>query len=139
MSLLPDRFHLDLVSPEAKLLSEDVWQVNIPGEEGDVSVLPGHMALVMTMRPGVVVITRRKDGPSERVFVSGGFVDIAQAHCTILAEYMIPVADLNQEKVQAEIDSLNEKMAAGNLAVRAQLQQKVIIATEMLNALKRAA
>ncbi len=139
MSLIPDRFHLDLVSPEAKLLSEDVWQVNIPGEEGDVSVLPGHMALVMTMRPGVVVITRRKDGPSERVFVSGGFVDIAQAHCTILAEYMIPVADLNPENIQAELDSLKEKMETNNFALRAQLQQKMVIATEMLNAVKRAA
>lgn len=139
MSLLPEHFHLDLVSPEAKLLSEDVWQVNIPGEEGDVAVLPGHMALVMTMRPGVVEITRRKDGPTEQVFVSGGFVDIAQAHCTILAEYTVPVANLKLDAVQAEVNSLKERIANGDFATRAQLREKMIIANEMLAAIKRAA
>ena len=39
-------FNFELVSPEQKLISETAYQVSIPGEEGDVGVRAGHMALV---------------------------------------------------------------------------------------------
>ena len=78
---MTNTFNFELVSPEQKLISEQAYQVTIPGEEGDVGVRAGHMALVMTVRPGVVEVIRTEDGTKEKIFIAGGFADISQTNC----------------------------------------------------------
>lgn len=132
-------FNFELVSPERKLLSEQAYQVTIPGEAGDVGVRAGHMALVMTVRSGVVEVVRQENGTAEKIFIAGGFADISQTNCTILAEEAVPVANLNADKLSAEIESLNAKLPmADNDAERAALNKKLSIVSAMLNAVKAA-
>ena len=63
--------HFEFVSPESVLFAGDVDQVDLPGTEGDMGILPGHAPLVTTLRPGIVTIFR--GGGSEPVVVIGGF------------------------------------------------------------------
>lgn len=132
-------FNFELVSPEQKLISEEAYQVTIPGEEGDVGVRAGHMALVMTVRAGVVEVVRTEGGATEKIFIVGGFADVSQTNCTILAEQAVPVANLNAEKLTAEIEKLNGHLSvADNDDERASLNKKLVIAHAMLDALKLA-
>jgi len=50
--------HFEFVSPETVLFSGDVDQVDLPGIEGDLGVLPGHAPMVTLLRPGIVTIMR---------------------------------------------------------------------------------
>jgi F-type H+-transporting ATPase subunit epsilon len=132
-------FNFELVSPEQKLISEQAYQVTIPGEEGDVGVRAGHMALVMTVRPGVVEVMRSENSTTEKIFIAGGFADISQTNCTLLAEQAVPLANLNADKLSAEIANLNEHITLADTAdERASLNKKLVIVSAMLDAVKAA-
>ncbi len=136
---MADTFNFELVSPEQKLISEQAFQVTIPGEEGDVGVRAGHMALVMTVRPGVVEVIRTEDGVKEKIFIAGGFADISQTNCTVLAEEAVPVANLNAEKLTAELHNVTEHLSLADSEVeRLSLNRKLAIVTAMLDAVKAA-
>ena len=78
-------FHFDLVSPEKLVFSGDVEAVVVPGTEGEFTVLKDHAPLISTMKPGVVVID---ETPTRklRLFVRGGFAEVAPSGLIILAE-----------------------------------------------------
>lgn len=102
--------HFELVSPAKLLFSGDVDMVNIPGTEGDMGILPGHAPVLSTLRPGVVVISK-SGGATEKVFVRGGFAEVNPQGLTVLAETAIPLADLNADRLAAEIKDAEEDVA----------------------------
>ena len=106
-------FQLELVSPEKLLLSRQVEMVVIPAAEGEMGVLPGHAAMIVTLRGGVIrVVEGGKD--AERLFVAGGFAEVTPERVTILADEATPVAELS--KVEAD-RRIAEADAAYNAAV----------------------
>ncbi|HRK97731.1 MAG: ATP synthase F1 subunit epsilon [Alphaproteobacteria bacterium] len=132
-------FNFELVSPEQKLISEQAFQVCIPGEEGDVGVRAGHMALVMSVRPGVVEIIREQGGEVEKIFIAGGFADISQTNCTVLAEEAVPLKSLKSERLQAELTRLHEDMGYADTAEeKTRLSKRITIVSAMLDAVKAA-
>ncbi len=130
------KFSFELVSPEDKLISEPAFQVTIPGEEGDVGVRAGHMSLVVSMRPGVVTVQREQNGTAEKIFIAGGFADIGQNHVTVLAEEAFPVANLSREKLERELQILDEDMrVADSDAERARIEAKKALVGSMIVAI----
>ena len=65
---------LEIVTPEAKTYSDDVDGVVIPGVEGELGILPQHVALMTQLLPGELRIT--KNGQETRLAVGEGFVEI---------------------------------------------------------------
>lgn len=106
-------FQLELVSPEKLLLSRQVEMVVIPAAEGEMGVLPGHAAMIVTLRGGVIrVVEGGKD--AERLFVAGGFAEVTPERVTILADEATPVAELSKAEADRRIA---EADAAYNAAV----------------------
>jgi F-type H+-transporting ATPase subunit epsilon len=103
-------FHFELVSPEKLLFSGEVESVVVPGSEGEFTVLKGHAPFMSTMRPGVVAIGAAA-GKSQRLFVRGGFADVAPTGLTILAEHAIPLDELDAAKLEADIKDAEEDVA----------------------------
>ena len=84
----------------------------IPGSEGDFGVLAGHTPLIATVRTGVVEIYRdNMNDVSERIFVAGGFADVSNENCTILAEQAINVKDLNADDIAKQVAQAEEDLA----------------------------
>lgn len=130
-------FNFELVSPERKLISEEAFQVVIPGDEGDVGVRAGHMALVMSVRPGVVEVIRTEGGEKEKIFIAGGFADISQTNCTVLAEEAVPLKALSADKLQAELDSLTQTLSFEEVGEeKARLHKRIAVVSAMLSAVK---
>jgi F-type H+-transporting ATPase subunit epsilon len=101
--------HFEFVSPESALFSGDVDQVDLPGTEGDMGILPGHAPLVTTLRPGVVTIFR--DGKQETVVVTGGFAEVSPAGLTVLADKAVPRQDFDMALLAGEIKDTEEDAA----------------------------
>ena len=130
-------FNFELVSPEQKLISEQAFQVTIPGEGGDVGVRAGHMALLMSVRSGVVEIIRSEGGSTEKIFIAGGFADVSQTNCTVLAEQAVPVASLQADKLEAEITKLNEDLTLSDTSdEKAKISERLALVHSMLDAVK---
>ena len=94
----------ELVSPQRLVKSLTVGMVVVPCTEGDIGVLPGHTPLIGTVRAGVVDI-HNGGKVTERIFVSGGFVEVTPERCTLLAEEATPVEDLKADEAQARLDA----------------------------------
>lgn len=102
--------HFELVSPERLLFSADVAEVDIPGAEGDMGILPGHAPVLSTLRPGVVTVTK-EGGAKERIFVRGGFAEVNPQGLTVLAEVAVPIAELNAERLAQEVKDAQEDVS----------------------------
>src|SRR6202140_999011 len=101
--------HLEFVSPERVLFSGDVDQVDLPGAEGDMGILPGHAPLVTTLRPGIVTIFR--EGRREPVVVTGGFAEVSPAGLTVLADKAVARQDFDMALLAGEIRDAEEDVA----------------------------
>jgi len=101
--------HFEFVSPERVLFSGDVDQVDLPGMEGDLGVLPGHAPLVTLLRPGIVTIIR--DGNREPVVVVGGFAEMGPGGLTVLAERAGAREDFDLQALADDIKDAEEDVA----------------------------
>jgi len=89
--------HVDVVSAEASIFSGEAKFVALPGEAGELGILPGHIPLITRIKPGAVRI-EKADGGEEFVFVAGGILEV-QPHCiTVLSDTAIRGHDLDEAK-----------------------------------------
>jgi F-type H+-transporting ATPase subunit epsilon len=102
--------HFELVSPARLLFSGDVTSVQIPGTEGEMTILAGHSPVLSTLKPGVVVV-QKDSGAAERIFVRGGFAEVNASGLTVLAETAIPMAELNAGALAQQIKNAEEDVA----------------------------
>jgi len=102
---------LEIISPEKLLLARPVDMVVIPGTEGDLGILPGHSKLITGLRGGLVDIY--ENGKiTDRFFVSGGFAEITEEHCAVLADDITKQSDLNANVAAEALDKAKEAYAA---------------------------
>ena len=88
---------VDVVSAEESIFSGDAKFVALPGESGELGILPGHIPLITRIKPGAVRI-EKADGGEEFVFVAGGILEV-QPHCiTVLSDTAIRGKDLDEAK-----------------------------------------
>ena len=90
---------LEIISPERLLLDRDVDMVVIPGTEGDLGILPGHAKLITGLRGGLVDLYEN-GARTERYFVTGGFAEITEDRCSVLADSITKQSDLNPTEAQ---------------------------------------
>lgn len=120
---MADQIQFDLVTPEALLASDSADMVVVPGWEGDFGVLPGHAALMSTLRPGFVEI--HKGSSVEKIFVAGGFADVSPTGLTLLAEEAVAPDKLSSELFDRLIEAANldAERAPGEIEVTAARQR----------------
>ena len=99
----------EFVSPETVLFSGDVDQVDLPGSEGDLGVLPGHAPMVTLLRPGIVTIMR--EGRREPVVVVGGFAEMGPSGLTVLADRAGAREDFDLQSLADDIRDTEEDVA----------------------------
>lgn len=105
--------HVDVVSAEESIFSGEAKFVALPGEAGELGILPGHIPLITRIKPGAVRIEKADVG-EEFVFVAGGILEV-QPHCiTVLSDTAIRGHDLdeakaNEARAQAEEALKNAK------------------------------
>ncbi len=92
--------HVDVVSAEASIFAGEATFVALPGESGELGILPGHTPLISRIRPGTVKITRAEDGQEESIFVAGGLLEIQPNVVTVLADTAIRGKDLDEAKAE---------------------------------------
>ncbi len=108
---MTEQINFELVSPEAKLVSEKMHRVEIPGDDGEFGVMAGHCSVLSSLRAGVVTLHKEEDkANNRRIFIAGGFADVTAENCTILAEEAIDVKDLNKESLEQYLINLNEDL-----------------------------
>ena len=90
--------HVDVVSAEELIFSGEAKFVALPGENGELGILPRHTPLITRIKPGAVRIQRADNGEEEFVFVAGGILEVQPGVVTVLADTAIRGKDLDEAK-----------------------------------------
>jgi F-type H+-transporting ATPase subunit epsilon len=91
--------HVDVVSAETLIFSGEAKFVALPGESGELGILPKHTPLITRIKPGAVRI-EKADGSEEFVFVAGGILEVQPNIVTVLADTAIRGKDLDEAKAE---------------------------------------
>ncbi|MDQ7081327.1 MAG: F0F1 ATP synthase subunit epsilon [Paracoccaceae bacterium] len=105
---MADMMQFDLVSPERQIASSQVSAVDLPGAEGDMTAMPGHASVVMTLRPGIIRATEGAN-TSEYV-VTGGFVEVNAEAVSVLAEKAFPRDGVSRSDIEAILEEARAKV-----------------------------
>ena len=89
--------HVDVVSAEESIFSGEATFVVLPGESGELGIMPGHTPLISRIRPGTVKIVLAEGGETN-VFVAGGIIEVQPSGVTVLSDTAIRAEDLDEAK-----------------------------------------
>ena len=101
--------HCDVVSAEESIFAGEAKFVALPGESGELGILPGHTPLITKIRPGAVRI-EKANGDEEFVFVAGGILEVQPNKVTVLADTAIRGHDLDEAKANEAKKAAEEAM-----------------------------
>jgi F-type H+-transporting ATPase subunit epsilon len=108
---LDSKLNFNLVSPERLLFSAEVDMVTVPGEEGDMGILPGHAPVLSTLRAGLIdVYQEGSSAATQHFFVADGFASVDDSGCTVLAEEAVPLAELEETSLEKRVQEMKEHL-----------------------------
>ncbi|MCA9563229.1 MAG: ATP synthase F1 subunit epsilon [Myxococcales bacterium] len=100
--------HIEVVTPERQVLSEDVAAVTMPGNLGEMAVMPLHRPLLTSLRPGRFVV---KTDAGERVYyLGGGFAEILPDRVTVLADACEAADKIDTDEAAEQLKKAQEDL-----------------------------
>lgn len=103
------KFKFTITTPERTLVSEEIEQVSLPTEMGEITILPHHIPLVSLLRPGEMRIVR--DGKMELYAVAGGFIEVGTNEVTVLADAAEHADEIDEARAEEAKKRAEEVMS----------------------------
>ena len=101
---------LEIVTPEKKVLDESVDSVTVPTASGEAGILPNHAPLISALKPGILSYSNK--GTTERLAVSGGFVEVSSNKVSVLTDAAETAAEIDADAARTERESAEKSLAA---------------------------
>ena len=115
---------LEIVTPDRKVLSEDVEYVGAPGIMGEFGVLPNHVPFLSAL--GIGNLHYKQDGKAFYVFVSGGFAEVSNNQVTILAEVAEKATEIDVDRAMKAKDRAEQRATASKEKIEAARNQAAL-------------
>ncbi len=112
---LPDSIELEVVTPERMLVREQVTEVQLPGKDGYMGILPGHAPLLSQL--GIGYLSYMAGGRKRYLSVHGGFVEVLPDHVRVLAELAEKAEEIDVERARRAMQRAQEQMMNPALGV----------------------
>ena len=103
---MPDKFTVEIISPDRSIIKEDTTEVIIPAYEGEMGILKDHIPLITFLRPGKIKI---KD-INEEFFVEEGIVEFANNNLLILSSTAKSISEIDKGSIEAHITDAQKRM-----------------------------
>ena len=105
-------FQLEIVTPDKKVVDTAAEEVQIPGKNGYLGVMPGHAPLITELAVGEV--TFRAANATERLAVAWGFAEVLPGKVTILAETAERPSEIDVERARKAKERAEERLTSGD-------------------------
>ena len=106
---LPTKLLLEIVTPDRSLVREEVDEVQLPGAEGYLGVLPGHAPLLATLTVGE--LWYRIGQERHYLAIAGGFVEVLPERVTVLAQIAERAQEIDVARAEAARKRAEERFA----------------------------
>jgi F-type H+-transporting ATPase subunit epsilon len=100
---------LEIVTPAAKIFSDDVEMVTLTGIDGQMGILPQHMPLMTALVAGEIIA--RKDGKNSFIAVGDGFVQVTREKVSVLTDMAIKADDIDEAKAEEARQKAEARLA----------------------------
>ena len=128
---------VEIITPEGELLDiEDATHVLLPGQSGQIGILPDHSPLASSLQVGLIHIDRQAE-ESELLSTSGGFVEVNSNHVMVLAETAERAEEIDVERAQKALERAREQLHHVEETERAELEAAIARANTRLRAAER--
>lgn len=104
---------LEIVTPEKKVFSGDVHFVVVPGQLGELGILPNHAPLMSALKIGIVRV-QEDNKTIMKMAISGGFVEIRGNKVTVLADTAELAEDIDRERAEKAKERAEKRLAEKN-------------------------
>lgn len=95
---------LEVVTPERKIVDQTVEMVTVPTGRGEIGILTDHAPLISTLKPGILSFVG--SGGTDRIVVSGGFVEVRSNRVSVLADAAERISDVDVEAAKSEMEEV---------------------------------
>ena len=112
---MAETFQLEIVTPEKRVVETTAEEVQIPGKNGYLGILPGHAPLITELSVGE--ITFRENSTEQRLAVAWGFAEILPNKVTILAETAERPGEINVERARQAKERAEQRLTSGDTSV----------------------
>ena len=112
---MADTFQLEIVTPEKKVVDTAAEEIQSPGKNGYLGVLPGHAPLITELAVGEV--TFRAAAKQERLAVAWGFAEVLPDKVTILAETAERPSEIDVERARKAKERAEQRLTSGDPSV----------------------
>ncbi|MDR3212466.1 MAG: F0F1 ATP synthase subunit epsilon [Azoarcus sp.] len=130
--------HVDIVSAEEQIFSGLAEFVALPGESGELGILPGHMPLMTRIKPGAVRVKIPNREEEELIFVAGGILEVQPGLVTVLADTAIRGKDLDEAKALEAKRKAEDNLASKSAHIDyAKAQAELAAAIAQIHAIER--
>ena len=126
---MADVLQLEIVTPERLVEKDTISEIQIPGKNGYLGILPGHAPLITEL--GVGEITYKADGMDYHVAVAWGFAEVLPDKVTVLAETAERAEDIDVERARKAKERAEERLRSASGDVD---YQRALIALDRANA-----
>ncbi len=99
---------LEVVTPSGPVVQAEADYVGLPGELGQLGIMPGHSPLLTALTPGRLYF--RKNDQSTDVFISGGFVEVSENRVSVLAESAELKENIDIARAQRAMDRAKQRL-----------------------------
>ena len=128
---------VEVVCAEEAIFSGRAKFVALPGEAGELGILPGHVPLITRIKPGAVRI-EKEDGDEEFVFVAGGILEVQPKCVTVLSDTAIRGHDLDEAKANEARKAAEEALKNAKSDVDlARAQSELAVMAAQIAALRK--
>ena len=100
---------LEIVTPEAKIFSDNVEMVTLTGIDGQMGILPEHMPLMTQLASGEIIV--RQNGQNVFLAVGEGFVQVTREKVSILTDMAIKANDIDEAKAEEARQKAEARLA----------------------------
>jgi F-type H+-transporting ATPase subunit epsilon len=109
---MAESFEIEIVTPERLVVKDHAEEVQIPGKQGYLGVLPGHAPLITELAVGE--ISYRTNGSTERLAVAWGFAEVLPDKVTVLAETAERSGEIDVPRAEAALKRADDLLKSGN-------------------------
>jgi F-type H+-transporting ATPase subunit epsilon len=112
--MAPDALFLEVVTPQRDVVRDSVTEVQLPGSDGYLGILPGHTPLLTELKIGA--LSYKKGGETRYVAVLGGFAEVLSDRVTVLADSAEPAEEIEIEGARAAFVAAQAALAVSSSA-----------------------
>ncbi len=112
---MADTFQLEIVTPEKKVVDTKAEEVQIPGKNGYLGVLPGHAPLITELAVGEIKF--RENSSEQKLAVAWGFAEVLPDKVTILAESAERPSEINVDRARKAKERAEQRLTSGDTTV----------------------